>query len=457
MKGFEIRISGKDSAPSTGRRRLGGGFSALAAVLFLLLPASAPAGSVLDWLNNRETLSGDWGGGGAELAERGIDLEAVYTGEVFANVLGGVHREAVYLDNIDLTLTADAEKLVGWPGVTLFLYGLGNHGENPSANVGDAQGVSNIAAPTTWKLYEAWIQQNLVGEQLSLLAGLYDLNSEFDVLDSANLFLNSSHGIDITFSQSGENGPSIFPVTSLGVRAKWEPQSSFYLQTVLLDGVPGDPDNPHGTQIILKGGDGLLSTTEVGYLYTPGFKASSNRQERYRLGRSEEPDYAGKAALGAWIYTSRFETIRQDPDSGVDRQLSYGLYLIGEYQVYREPGDPVQGLTAFARLGWADPQVNRFDFYAGWGLVYAGLLPGREDDSVGVAVAAAFNGSDYESVAAANGAPAKDAEWNLEATYHARIFPWLDLQPDLQYVIHPDTDPSIPDALALDLRVEISF
>ena len=31
------------------------------------------------------------------------------------------------------------------------------------------------------------------------------------------------------------------------------------------------------------------------------------------------------------------------------------------------------------------------------------------------------------------------------------------LQPDLQYVIHPDTSRAVPNAWALQLRVEISF
>ena len=33
----------------------------------------------------------------------------------------------------------------------------------------------------------------------------------------------------------------------------------------------------------------------------------------------------------------------------------------------------------------------------------------------------------------------------------------LVLQPDLQYVLDPDTDPSIDDALVLMLRVELAF
>jgi porin len=51
--------------------------------------------------------------------------------------------------------------------------------------------------------------------------GLYDLNSEFDVIEAAALFLNPSHGIGPDFAQSGRNGPSIFPVTSLAIRGEY--------------------------------------------------------------------------------------------------------------------------------------------------------------------------------------------------------------------------------------------
>ena len=53
-----------------------------------------------------------------------------------------------------------------------FLYGLGLYGNNPSQNVGDVQGVSNIGARNDWKLFEGWCQQNQFRERVSILAGL---------------------------------------------------------------------------------------------------------------------------------------------------------------------------------------------------------------------------------------------------------------------------------------------
>ena len=112
--------------------------------------------------------------------------------------------------------------------------------------------VETLKAPVTsqhkilWKLFEAWYQQNLFQEQFSVLAGLYDVSSEFDVISSASeLFVNSSFGTNPTFAFSGKNGPSIFPNVSLGFRAQAKLTENVTLRAVVADGVPGDPpDDP---------------------------------------------------------------------------------------------------------------------------------------------------------------------------------------------------------------------
>src|SRR5258706_10208832 len=76
----------------------------------------------------------------------------------------------------------------------------------------------SIAAPADIKLAEAWGQYNSVAGGFSVLAGHYDLNSEFYRLGSAGLFLNSSFGIGPAFAQIGLCGPPILHVTPIGTR-----------------------------------------------------------------------------------------------------------------------------------------------------------------------------------------------------------------------------------------------
>ena len=66
-------------------------------------------------------------------------------------------------------------------------------------------------------------------------------------------------------------------------------------------------------------------------------------------------------------------------------------------------------------------------------------------------------GSHYMSSQRTQGVPVTSAEKAIEITYLMQLTKWLAVQPDLQYVIHPSTDPTIPNALAFQLRFEIAF
>jgi porin len=84
------------------------------------------------------------------------------------------------------------------------------------------------------------------------------------------------------------------------------------------------------------------------------------------------------------------------------------------------------------------------------------VFPGLQDE-LGIAVASARNGSHYLEQQAQLGAPAQRSETAIELTYLVQVSKWVAVQPDLQYVVHPNTDPAIRNALAFLLRFEVSF
>src|SRR6266850_2181620 len=57
--------------------------------------------------------------------------------EAVGNISGGIRTKATYLDDLDLKLTVNGQRLIGWSGATLFVYGLSTHGGNPDDFVGD--------------------------------------------------------------------------------------------------------------------------------------------------------------------------------------------------------------------------------------------------------------------------------------------------------------------------------
>lgn len=387
----------------------------------------------------------------------GMDLQASFTGEVWGNLSGGQRRGTVSLGELDVTASVDLNRLWDWPGGNLFLYGLGTLGGSPASLAGDAQGVSNIEAPDAVRLYEAWYEQLFPETGLSALAGLYSLDTEFNVVRTADLFLESSHGTGATLGLSGENGPSIFPYTSPGIRFKWVPRSGIALQLAVLDGVPGMPGRPHGTHIRIRPQDGALLTAEAAYLWLDeAVPEGTHRWLRHQqASRLAEIPFRARFALGAWRYTGTFPDLAARDFQGgpVLRKGSTGFYAQAEGQVFSEPDDPGQGLNLFAQMGVANPRVNRFARYVGGGAVYRGMFPGRDEDRFGLAVAAAFNGAPY----LAQAGQADGAEVDLEWTYLAPVTSRLSLQGDVQYVINPDTDPSLANAFMVAVRILIDF
>lgn len=412
-------------------------------ILIALSSALLLAQDVIANDDEHAKLSGDWGGLRPQWAAQGVNFEAVYTGDAFSNRYGGIKRGSAYLDNIDLLLTLDGEKLFSRPGLTLFLYGLGNNGDSPSDLVGDLQGLDNIDAPNTWKVYEAWLEQSLCQARCSVKAGLYDLNSEFDAIDTAALFIGSSHGIGPDYSQTGQNGPSIFPTTSLAVRLTYQLTEQSYVQAAVLDGVPGDPNNPHGTHIQFNPGEGALLAAETGLRY-PGASADT-------LG--------SRYSLGIWHYTARFNDLVDTDGAGqpVRRHNNQGVYAIAEGALYHEPADATQGLAVFGRYGVTNADINTLRAYLGAGMVYTGLFPGRPHDRLGLAVADARTGDKFRRAMQSAGTPATAGEIAVELSYRAELNDWLAMQPDLQYILDPGADPTLDNVLMLGLRVEVAL
>jgi porin len=401
-------------------------------------------------------LTGMWDTLQKRLDNRGIQFGVRYDGEIVSNTSGGLRRGSTYLGNLNLQLTLDAQRLVGWPGATVFLYGLGIHGGRPSTFVGDAQGVSNIEAPAKWKVEEGWIQQNLFGNRFSVLFGRYDLNSEFYRLQSASLFLNSSFGIGPEFSQSGVEGPSIFPNTSVGGRFAVKPIEEIVLRTAVLDGVP--VDRPNGSRQVFAKDDGVLIVTEAAYLYRP-LGAERPRTRAFRIGRNCCGAYTSKVALGAWYYSAASDDLTKVHATGrpVRHHGSRGFYVVADSTVYQDDQNPDRQVTLFGQLGVGDPRVNRFAYYTGGGLTAAALIPGRNQDELGIAVAAAHNGTPFIEAQRDQGLRAQRSEVSFELTYLAQLGAHLAVQPDLQFVMNPNTDPRIKNALAFILRFEVSF
>ena len=369
----------------------------------------------------------------ADSREGAIDVAVVYTGEYLSNLSGGLREDGSYLDNLDVTFDIDADALWGLKNTQFFVYGLYNNGTKFSENiVGDAQVASNLETGVqALRLYEAWINM-AYGNTSQLLFGLYDLNSEFDVLSSSALFFGSAHGIGTDISQSGLNGPSIFPSTSLALRFSSQLAENWLYRVAVLDGVPGDPSDPGGTRVELSSDEGALVIGEV-----------ERHTENSRL------------LVGGWAYTAEFDKFSGGdiPSSDLRGRGNNGFYARGETVIY----DRRARLTGFIRLGVAEGEMNSFERYVGAGINVERPFRSRPEDVFGVAVASAHASSELRREGLDAGAPLDAHETAIELTYSAKINDYLALQPNLQYIVNPGLDPDLDNALVVGLRFELQL
>ncbi len=390
------------------------------------------------------------------LTAAGIAPTLTYEGDVAANASGGARRGSTYTDNLHVQLMFDGERLAGMPGLSAYLDGLWIGGGQPDKLVGDAQGVSNIAGPAAVRVYEAWVQYNTPDNGLSILAGRYDLNTEFYRLTSAGLFLNSAFGIGTEFGQSGFAGPSTFPDTAAGVRLAYKPAQNTVFRLAILDGAPLDRQD--GSPNPFDSRDGVLVVAEASFLTRPSTADAPRGDHRVRIGRHGTLlPYEDKFAIGAWYYTATLDAPGVLGEHSIQRHGEGGAYLLFDRVLFQSANDPNRRLTGFLQLGAANSLVDRFGTYIGAGFVMSGPLLVRPADEMGLAVAMARNGSSYLEAQQQAVSPVAAAETAIELSYLAQVAAWLALQPDVQYVIHPNTDPRLHNAAVAQLRFEMTF
>src|SRR5690348_1654208 len=241
--------------------------------------------------------------------EGGAAPELAYTTDYWSAISGGTGGHDRVIANLDLVLPADLDRLFGLARTRALVHVIHNNGASFSGDVtGDLQAISNIETGTRMtRPLQAWVEHHGHRNDWSVRVGLYDVNSEFDSLDASGVFLSGAHGMGTDIAQSGRNGPSTFPNTSLGIRFARTLSPSTVLRIAVLDGVPDDAENLQRSTININAQEGAFSIAEL--------------------------DFTGKSIRllgGAWGYSSPLPDIRQELGPHYGEHRSMGVYFRGE-------------------------------------------------------------------------------------------------------------------------------
>jgi porin len=393
----------------------------------------------------KETLTGDWGGMRSASAAKGFEWEGALKIDSLRN--RGARRNGTRsVNHLDIRLSMDFDKAFGWEGGSglINIDRDGGYGLN-AEHVQSLMGVSNleVPSPTTTRFLHAWVQQSLLDERLSILAGIYPVDSEFQVMDSAGVFLKPEYGPTAEFSQT--RGPSIFNNAAFGIRSRLSSSDkSLYAQWALMDGIPNDPNQPKRTRIRFDDNDGAFNMVEIGWLPEAGNDAYKGH---------------AKLAFGLWGYTVRendqLDVANIDAGNRVDparKQRQHGAYLFGERTVLRMGED--RFISLFGRYSKSDGDSTSIQNAISAGVHVKGPFASRSEDVLGLAWSRAGVSSKWR---AAQTVGTDDAEAAIELTYRFVITPWLAIQPSYQRIVNPGAIASVSDSRILGMRLDFAL
>lgn len=362
---------------------------------------------------------------------KAVTFGATYTGDALNNFSGGIKKGFGYLGHISATMDIQLDQMGIWSGGQFFVEAQNTHGATPSADlVGDMQVLSNIDNGNFTYLYQLWYRQT-VGP-LSVTIGRHDLNSEFLASDYGGEYLNSSFGI---MGLVPINMPvSIFPKTGLGLIASYKIKDKFNIKSAVYDGDPLDLGRDrYGLDFRISSTESFLSITEFEFT-------------------NDSKKYPGTYKAGIVYHNG---DIINMADSSSTIKGNSAIYVLADQLLLKENETDDQGLGAMFQVGWTPKDRSINDLYLALRLNYYGLIPGRDDDVLGLAMAHASISNVFREIQPGT----LGFETALELTYKYNLSDIITIQPDFQYIINPGAgiSESLNNAFVGVLRFQIGI
>ncbi len=456
------------------RRRTHLFYLILAGLIFAIFSAlhagtSAAAGPQFsDWWQGKYA-SGNWMGVRDSLEARGIEFNGNWKGTFYGITGGGLHSpRGAFDEELTLGLTIDFGKLAGIQGLTAQGAVRYRDGRSPNTYVGAGStfNPSRYQSGQQWRLMPFFLTYTTpelfgVKEFLTISGGWQNAYMFFADQPESKLFTNNAIG-----TTKGIGGANGFPWSSSyaawGGFVKIKPSDWSYAMAGLYMAIPDEMAlSNHGLALAGYAPDpqdnGLYFLAETGV--TP------------KLGPAKLP---GKYAFGS-IYWG----LENKSFYGQAYDQKYTFYWQADQMLFREPSAPAvaakdggksfkepavepklseQGLYAFTFLNYAPKYDNALPFYFHTGLVYKGLIPGRDKDQLGVAFGYGNYSSDKISAEEeADETVRQTYEAVIEADYRVQLTKFTYVQPFWQYIIRPEGTGMTANANIFGLHMGVIF
>jgi carbohydrate-selective porin OprB len=188
-------------------------------------------------------------------------------------------------------------------------------------------------------------------------------------------------------------------------------------------------------------------------------------------GKSAKAMNVGSFNMGSWAFYWQADQMLYRVPEAIDTVVTADGKNPSEIA---KPNLSKKGLYMFNAFTFSPQQYSMLDLYYQAGLVYQGLLPGRPDDRMGLALGTAWFSADsaqayaqtYAIQSAANTAagktndPAKpQPSWGgvLEFDYQFMVNKWFSVKPFAEYIMNPQQNGTLGNELVLGTQVALKF
>jgi carbohydrate-selective porin OprB len=416
--------------------------------------------------------TGDWFGLRPTLDDHGVTPFGNWKSTFYGIAGGGLQSpRGAFDEEIHLGLKLDFEKLAGIKGLSAQGSMRWRDGRNPNAYVGasPAFNPSSYQVGTQWRLmpfYLMWESRDLlpVKDMVTISGGWQNPYFFFAQQPDSKLFLNNA----ITQTKGiGANLPFNGSYAGWGGFAKVKPAEWAYTQAGLYMAIPDAAATAnHGLD--LQGAypaqrNGLYFIGEAGV--TPKIAGLPGK---YAMGGYywglENKSYFGETYDGKYgFYWQADQMLFREPSPAAEpAPLAKGATDGKSFKEIKEPVAPAkpneQGLYAFGFINYSPKYNNAMPFYFHTGLVYKGLIPGRDKDQLGVAFA--LGTYSYYKIVAEDDAGKTIHQTNeavLEVDYRVQINRFVYVQPFWQYLIRPNGTGMVDNANILGVHMGVTF
>ncbi len=395
-------------------------------------------------------------------ADSGIRLGGLWIGDASGVLSGGRNPGQWGLNSLTIAdLNFDTDKLFGWQGGSIGIEYLNFTGQNTNGLAGAFPGFDSLEAGPPFnrnQLYELWFRQTMFDDRLIVRVGksvpTYDFNNvvkPVPVGDDPSAAIPAVTSLIYTPIFVNPTMLGVIPGyynSATGVTVTVAPTKTTYVNYGFYDG-----NLANGEQT------GFQGPHFNGYYFTIGEVGAA-----YRLGEQRKP---GNFGVGVWGQTGRLNTFNA---SSANEAMgihgtgngAIGTYLFGAQRLwFNRPGIDNSGVSGFYQFGANNSNALRARYYVGGGLTAFGLVPGRPDDSFGFGLAWTSLNQNPQAgdIFFSTKGPhyLRSDQLMLEWYYQAKLVNGWFFQTALTEIPTPGQAASIPNALALTLRVLVLF